>query len=338
MGQLGLTGLRVPEAYGGTESDFVTCGIAAEECARADINCTFFVMMNLLSANMLAHFATDQIKEQWLPPLARGEMTYATALTEPHCGSDAAALATRAVKYGDEYVITGEKSSISFTEGNAAIVFAKTDPAAGARGISAFFVPLDLPGVGRSGANDLGERAVKRGAIHLDAVRVPAKNLLGNEGQGFSIVMSQFDFNRGIIALMCLAAAQKTVEEAIVYLQGRAAFGQPLARFEGISFPIAEAATMLEAARLLSYKTLWLRDQNLPHAKEGAMAKWWGPKLAADVIHQMLLFFGHAGYGDDYPVGQRLRDVIGLEIGDGTAEVMKIVIGREIIGKQFRPY
>jgi len=247
-------------------------------------------------------------------------------------------MTTSAVWDGDDYVLTGEKSSISFTEGTAAIVFAKTDPSAGARGVSAFFVPMDSPGLGRSKFRDLGERAITRGALHLDGVRVPAKNLLGREGQGFYIIMNQFDFNRAIIALMCIGAAQQTLEETMEYVKTRTAFGQPIARFEGVSFPIAEAATLLEAARLLSYKALWQRDHNTPHGMEAAMAKWWAPRLAVEVIHQMLLLHGHAGYSDDYLVGQRLRDVIGLEIGDGTAEVMKIIIGREMIGREFRPY
>jgi cyclohexanecarboxyl-CoA dehydrogenase len=333
MGEVGLTGLRIPEQYGGTNADYVTCGIAAEECARGDFNCTYFVMLAAIAGNCISKYANDEgLKEEWLPRLAQGEITIGLALTEPHCGSDAAALTTTAKRDGDYYVLNGEKSSTSMQEGTAVILYAKTDPSAGPRGVSAFLVPLDTPGLGRSKFNDLGEHAVKRGALHLDNVRIPAKNLLGREGQGFYIVMNEFDYNRAFIALQCIGAAEKTLEETMEYVKTRTAFGQPIARFEGVSFPIAEAATLLEAAKLLSYKALWLRDNNMPHGKEAAMVKWWGPRLAVDVIHQCLLLHGHAGYSDDYLVGQRLRDVIGLEIGDGTAEVMKI------IGREFRPY
>ena len=338
MATLGLTAMRVPERYGGMDADYVTCGIAAEECARGDFNCTYFVMNGLVAGNIISLYGDENLKQEWLPRLSRGEATFAAAITEPHCGSDAAAMTTRAVRDGDEYVLTGEKSSTSLSAANAAIIFAKTDLSAGPRGISAFFVPMDAPGLARSRFRDLGERAITRGALHLDGVRIPASYLLGHEGQGFYMIMNQFDFNRAIIALLCIAAAQQTLEETIEYVKTRTAFGQPIARFEGVSFPIAEAATLLEAARLLSYKALWLRDQNMPHGKEAAMAKWWGPRLAVDVIHQMLLLHGHAGYSEDYLVGQRLRDVIGLEIGDGTAEVMKIIIAREIIGREYRPY
>ena len=339
MGEVGLTGLRVPEEYGGADADYVTVGIAAEECSRGDINCTYFVMLGALAADALSHHAeSEELKQEWLPRVASGEVTIGLALTEPHCGSDAASLTTRAVRDGDYYVITGEKSSTSMQEGTAVILYAKTDPAAGPRGISAFLVPLDSPGLGRSKFNDLGEHAVKRGALHLDGVRIPAKNRIGREGQGFYIVMNEFDYNRALIALMCLGAAAQTVDETMEYVKTRTAFGQPIARFEGVSFPIAEAATLLEAARLLSYKALWLTDQKMPHTKEAAMTKWWAPRLSAEVIHQMLLLHGHAGYSDDYLVGQRLRDVIGLEIGDGTAEVMKMIVSRETIGREFRAY
>ncbi|MBI2320656.1 MAG: acyl-CoA dehydrogenase family protein [Chloroflexi bacterium] len=339
MAALGLLGLRTPAAYGGVEADAVTAGIAAEELARGDFSASYFILLSALLGEILTRRGTPEQQAEWLSPQSSGERLLGLALTEPHCGSDAQALITRAERDGDQYVITGEKTSITFSDvAGAMLVFCKTDPSKGARGITALMVPLDAPGVGRSRFNDLGSRAVGRGALHLDHVRVPVANRIGQEGQGFYAVMQGFDYSRAVIGLMCVGTAQAALDEAIAYAKERTAFGQPLARYEAISFSFAEAATLLEAARLLCYKTLWLRDQEQPHSKEAAMAKWYAPKVAFDVIHQCLLVYGHAGYSDDFRQGQRLRDVIGLEIGDGTAEVSKIIIVREMLGRQFRPY
>ena len=337
MAQLDLLGLRVPAAYGGSDASSVMVGIAAEECSRGDYSAGTMIVGSLVT-EIIARHATPRVKEEWLPEIVAGRRHVGLALTEPHCGSDATALTTKAVRDGDEYVITGEKSSTSQVDAEACIVFARTSPVPGARGISAFLVPLDAPGLGTSRFNDLGMKLSRRGALHLDGVRVPAHNLVGEEGQGFYIVMNEFDYSRAIIALQFIGTAEQSVDDTIEYVKQRTAFGQPIARFEGVSFRIAEAAAQLEAARLLCYKVLWLRDQNLPHTKEAAMAKWLAPKLAVEVIHQMLLLHGHAGYSDDYPHGQRLRDTIGHQIGDGTGEVMKMIVARELIGREFRPH
>lgn len=337
MARLDLLGLRAPIEFGGGNAAYVTVGLAAEECARGDYNAASLIVSNIISTEILAGYAGRELQEEWLPAIIAGERHVALGLTEPHCGSDAAALTTKAVREGDVYILTGEKCSTSQIDAEACIVFARTSALAGAKGISAFLVRLDSPGVGRSRFDDLGMKLSRRGAIHLDGVRIPTRNLLAHEGQGFHVVMNEFDYSRAVIALQCIGTAEQSLDDTISYVRERNAFGQPLARFEGVSFPITEAATRLEAARLLAYKTLWLRDQGLPHSKEAAMAKWLGPHVAVEVIHQMLLLHGHAGYAADYPHGQRLRDTIGHEIGDGTAEIMKIIIAREMIGRQFRP-
>jgi cyclohexanecarboxyl-CoA dehydrogenase len=338
MGQLGITGICIPAAYGGQEADCVTAGIAAEEVARGDFNCGYALIENCLNGEILRH-AHDTVKARWLPGMARGDHVVAIAVTETRGGSDAASMQTRAVRHGDEYILSGEKSGISMVmPADAVVVFAKTDMDAGARGVSAFLVPTDLPGLSRTPLHDMGERAIQRGSLFLDDVCVPRDALIGNEGQGFYLVMNAFDYSRVIIALMCIGAAEQSLDETIAYVKQRQAFDRPLAKFEGVSFPIAEHATMLEAARWLCYRALWLRDQGLPHAKEAAMAKWWGPKAAVDAIHDCLLLHGHYGYTQDLPLEQRLRDVIGLEIGDGTAQVSKIVIARELFGREFLPY
>lgn len=339
MGELGLFGLRTAAEYGGQEADLVTTGLAIEEIARGDFACTYGLQLAALAGEIVGKNGTEEVRRRWLPPMVRGESVIAIALTEPTVGSDAANLACRAVREGDEYVLTGEKSGISLgMVADAAMVFAKTDPAAKARGVTAFLVPLDLPGVSRQRLTDMGTRAVGRAVLSFDHVRVPASHRLGPEGAGFYEVMRGFDFNRVLIALACLGVAQVSLEETMAYVKERRAFGRPLARFEGVSFPIAEAATHIEACRLLCYRALWQADRGERHTKESAMVKWWGPRLAVEIIHQCLLLHGHYGYTDELPFEQRLRDVIGLEIGDGTAEVMKVIVARELMGREALPY
>jgi cyclohexanecarboxyl-CoA dehydrogenase len=338
MGELGITGICLPEVYGGQQADCVTAGIAAEEVSRGDFNCGYALIENCLNGEILRH-ASEATKAAWLPGMARGDYIVAIAVTEASGGSDAAGMQARAVRHGDAYTLSGEKSGISMVmPADAVLVFAKTDAGAGARGVSTFLVPTDLPGVSRTPLKDMGERAIQRGSLFLDQVQVPRDYLIGEEGQGFYLVMNAFDYSRVIIALMCIGAAEQSLDETIAYVKQREAFGRPLAKFEGVSFPIAEHATMIEAARWLCYRALWLRDQGLPHSKEAAMVKWWGPKVAVDAIHECLLLHGHYGYTQDLPHEQRLRDVIGLEIGDGTAQVSKIVVARELFGREFLPY
>jgi cyclohexanecarboxyl-CoA dehydrogenase len=339
MGELGLLGLRIPAAHGGQDGDYLTFGIAMEEIARGDFACTYGLQLAGLAGEILGRSGGDEVKTRWLPPTARGEAVVALALTEPGVGSDAGNLACRAERDGESYVITGEKSGISLGMiAQAAIVFARTDPGGRARGVTAFLVPLDLPGVSRSPLRDMGTRAIGRAVLAFDRVRVPASHRLGEEGTGFYQVMQGFDYNRVGIALACLGVAQVSLEETMAYVKERTAFGRALATFEGVSFPIAEAATHVDACRWLCYRALWLADHGQRHTKESAMTKWWAPRLAVDTIHQCLLFHGHYGYTDELPFEQRMRDVIGLEIGDGAAEVMKMVVARELMGRESLPY
>jgi cyclohexanecarboxyl-CoA dehydrogenase len=281
---------------------------------------------------------TEEVKKRWLPPTARGEEVIALALTEPSVGSDAANLSCRAEREGDDYLITGEKSGISLAMiAQSAVLFARSG-AGGAKGVTAFLVPLDLPGVSRSPLRDMGSHSVGRAVLAFDHVRVPGSHRLGDEGQGFYQVMKGFDYNRVGIAMACLGAAQVSLEETMGYVKERKAFGKALATFEGVSFRIAEMATLIDACRGLCYRALWLADRGQAHSKESAMTKWWAPKLAVETIHQCLLFHGHYGYTDELPFEQRMRDVIGLEIGDGTAEVMKTIVARELMGRESRPY
>ncbi len=340
MGELGMPGVRIPAEYGGGGLDRVTSGIAAEEVARGDLSCGYSIMLGGLLGDLINEFAVDRLKQEWLPRIASGESVVALGLTEPSAGSDAAAIKLKAARDGDEYVLNGEKTSISMcTVADAIILFARTGSEEERhRGVSAFLVPLNLQGITTTKFNDMGHHAVGRGSVFFDNVRIPVDHLMSTEGTGFVQVMMGFDYTRAVIGLMCLGVAAQSVEDTIQYVKERQAFGKPIARFEGVSFPIAEALTKIDAARWQCYRTLWLKDNDLPHTAEAAMCKWWGPRLSVEVIHDMLLLHGHYGYTDEFPLEQRLRDVIGLEIGDGTAQIQKIVVARERIGKEYKPY
>ncbi len=336
--QLGILGLRVPERFGGLMADYVTCGLMTEELSRGDFNYSLYIQLGLIASELLADHAQPDVQAEWLTQHATGDAIIAFGLTEPNAGSDAANITTRAEKMGDDYIINGEKASITFAGyADACIVFARTGDT-GARGVSAFLVPLDAPGVTRQVYQAPGERLTQRGSLFFDGVRIPTRYLIGEEGKGFYQAMVAFDFNRAIIGLACVGAAQQSIDETIEYTKGREVFGKPLATFEGVAFQVAEYLTLLESARLVSYKCLWLKDQGLKHTKEAAMAKWLGPKVSAEAIHACMILHGHYGYNMDLPLEQRWRDVVGLEIGDGTPEIMKGIVAREAFGREYTSY
>jgi cyclohexanecarboxyl-CoA dehydrogenase len=335
LGQLGLLGVDLPEAYGGLDAGAVTAGLIAEELAYGDFNVSALpVNVSLLGAILSSH-AQPIVREQWLPRMIAGQALVAICLTEPSVGSDAANLSLRAARDGDDYVLDGEKTSITFADcADAYLVFARTaHPRDGARGVSAFLVPGDVPGVSRTRFDDVGSAIIGRGSVFFDEVRIPASHRLGDEGKGFSQVMQGFDYSRALIALQCCGAAQASLDEAWAYTKERQAFGRPIGQFQGVSFPLVEGESQVAAVRQLSYHALALRDAGQRHTAEAAMVKWMGPRTAFDVIHQCLLTFGHYGWSKDLPHQQRLRDVMGLEIGDGTAGVMKMIVARERIGR-----
>jgi cyclohexanecarboxyl-CoA dehydrogenase len=337
MADMGLIGLRISEEHGGQGADTLTTGIALEEISRADINAAYLTFLPSLVAEVLADAADPGQRAAWLPAIAAGEALPCFCLTEPDHGSDAAALALRADRDGRGWRLTGEKTSISLaTFADTALVFARTS-GPGARGISAFYVELDDRYVQRAPFSDLGERAIGRASLAFDGHPVAHDALVGGEGEGFVRCMRGFDCSRAWIALMCLACAQQSLDEAIAYARERTAFGEPISKRQGVAFPLVELAAQLRGARLLSYEALWRRDRGLPHALEAGYVKWWAPRLAAEICHQALLTFGHAAYSDDLPLAQRLRDVIGLEIGDGTAQIASLVAARHLFGREFAP-
>ena len=333
LGEMGLFGGELPEEFGGSGMDCVTSGLIIEEISKGDFNVGYIPLLTSLNGQIIASHAAPDLAEEWLRAMTSGQKLACIALTEPHGGSDAANLRLKAQKKGDVYVLNGEKTSISMADqADVAVVFARTGTVEQrASGISAFLVPMDSPGITTSRFEDNGQRAIGRGSIFFDNVEVPESHRLGDEGKGFKQVMQGFDYSRALIGLQCLAVAQQSLDETWQWLTQRTAFGQHLSAFQGLTHPLAEYQTYVHAARMQCYHALWLKDNGLPHNAEAAMNKWWGPKLAFDVVKQCLLAHGHTGWGEDLPFAQRLRDVLGLQIGDGTAQIMKNIIAREYL-------
>ncbi len=338
MGEMGFIAPELPEEFGGLGMSRIAAGVIHEEIARADLSISYINLLASLNGQILAEHGHKEVVEPWLTKLVAGEALFAIALTEPRGGSDAANLRLRIERGGDHYVLNGEKTSISAADqADAAVVFGRTGTVeSGAHGVTALLVPMDLPGITRNRFDCHGQRAIGRGSIFFENVRVPVDHRLGAENKGFVQVMQGFDFSRALIGLQVLSVARVALEETWDYVAQREAFGKPLAAFQGVSHPLADFETQVEAARLLCLQTLWLKDHHLPHTAEAAMCKWWGPKLAYDVIHQCLLSFGHGGY-DRGVMEQRLRDVLGFQIGDGTAQIMKTIIARAHAGRKAVP-
>lgn len=334
IGGLGLIAPELPEAFGGLGLPSLTSGLIAEAIGYADLNVAYLQILGALNGAIIAAHGAPDLAAEWVPKIVGGQAIVALGLTEPRGGSDAANLALSARRTGDRYVLNGEKSSISMADqADAIVLFARTGaPQERARGVTAFLIPMATPGITATRYNDLGSRAVGRSSVFFQDVEVPPEWRLAGEGQGFRQVMQGFDFSRALIGLQVLGAAQASLDESWAYIQDRHAFGAPLAANQGVTFPLAEGETAVAAARQLCLHTLRLRDGGLAHTAEAAMCKWLAPKTAVDVIHQCLLTHGHYGWSMDLPHQQRLRDVMGLEIGDGTAQIMKGIIAKRRIG------
>ncbi|HRJ68815.1 MAG TPA: cyclohexanecarboxyl-CoA dehydrogenase [Beijerinckiaceae bacterium] len=338
MGAMGFIAPELPEASGGLGLTCTAAGIIHEEIARADLSLSYINLLASLNGQILSRYGRAEVTRPWLDRILAGEALCAIAVTEPKGGSDAGAMRLKMERDGAHFVLNGEKTSISAADqADVVVVFARSGRIEdGARGISALLVPTDLAGLTRSRFDCHGQRAIGRGSLFFDGVRVPADHLLGNEGEGFVQVMQGFDFSRALIGLQVLAVARAALDEAWAYASQREAFGKPISAFQGVSHPLADFDTQVSAARLLCFQALWLKDRGLPHSAEAAMCKWWAPKLAYDAIHAALLTFGHGGY-DRGVMEQRLRDVLGFQIGDGTAQIMKTIIARHRAGRKAVP-
>jgi len=336
MGELAIMGLPWPEKYGGAGADTVCYAIATEEISRAcgSHGLSYAAHISLGSAPIYL-FGTEEQKKKHLTPLARGEAFGALGLTEPEAGSDAGSTKTTAVLDGNEWVINGAKSLI--TNGPVAelvITVAKTDPAvSGSHGISTFIVETDRPGfkVGKE-EDKFGLRGSPTSQLFYDDCRIPKENLLGKEGEGFRQILEILDGGRISIGAMALGLGQAALEASIKYAKERYQFGRPIAEFQAIQWMIADAATRLEAARLLVYKAAYLEDQGENFTKEAAMGKLFASEAAELTCFNAMQIHAGYGYTKDYPVERFYRDNRLTEIGEGTSEIQRLVIARQVLG------
>lgn len=335
MGELGLLGLPFSEECGGSGADYISLVIAMEEVARASGSMAIvFDAHTSLCCEPLYLFGTPQQKQDYLVPLARGEKIGAFALTEPQAGSDAGATRTRAVRDGDGWVINGQKTFI--TNGSVAdvvIITAKTDPEKGTRGISSFVIEKGTPGfqVGRD-EKKMGLRGSVTTQLFFEDCRIPAKNLLGAENQGFIQFLVTLDAGRVAIAAMAVGLAEGAFEKSVAYAKERAQFGQPIARFQAIQWMIADMATHIEAARLLVYRAAWMKTQGKPFTQEASMAKLFATEMSEEVCRKAIQIHGGYGYMCEYDVERMYRDQRLCAIGEGTSEIQRLVIARTVLG------
>jgi butyryl-CoA dehydrogenase len=333
MGELGLLGMLVPEEWGGAGADHVAYALAIEEVAAGDGACsTIMSVHNSVACMPILKFGSEQQKERFLRPMAKGELLGAFALSEPQAGSDAANIRTRAARDGDGYVLNGVKQFItSGKNGQVAIVFAVTDPSAGKRGISAFIVPTDTPGYTVTRIEEkMGQRASDTAQITFEDMRLPAELRLGAEGEGYKIALSNLEGGRIGIAAQSVGMARAAYEAALAYAKEREAFGKPIIEHEAVAFRLADMATEIDAARLLVLRAASLRDRGAPCLKEASMAKLFASEMAERVCSAAIQVLGGYGYVSDFPVERIFRDVRVSQIYEGTSDVQRIVISRAI--------
>ena len=331
LAALGAYGVCVPEEWGGARLDYLALALVIEEIAAGDGGTSTVISVTNCPVNaILMRYGNAAQKKQWLMPLAQGEMLGAFCLTEPHAGSDASSLRTTAVKDGDAYVINGVKQFItSGQNGDVAIVVAVTDKGAGKKGMSAFLVPTKAPGYVVARLEDkLGQHSSDTAQINFDNCRVPAENLIGQEGEGYAIALGGLEGGRIGIAAQSLGMARSALEVAVAYAKDRQSFGQPLFNHQAVGFRLAECATQLEAARQLTWHAAALRDAGRPCLKEAAMAKLFASEMAEKVCSAAIQTLGGYGYVNDFPLERIYRDVRVCQIYEGTSDVQKMLIQR----------
>ena len=335
LAELGLLGMAIPERYGGSGLDMVSTVVAIERLAWGDGSVALTVAShNSLCSAHIALFGSEDQKSRYLPRLASGEALGAWCLTEPHAGSDAAAIRTRAERRGGVYVLNGTK--VFVTQGSVAgvyVVMAKTDPEAGRHGISAFIVERDAPGL-RIGKREhkLGVRASDTAEVIFEDVVVPAEDRIGPEGDGYRQAMRVLERGRIGIGAMAVGIGRAALEASLAYSTQRHAFGQPIAQFQAIQWMLADMATELDAAWLLVLRAAWLVDQGLPFRREASIAKLWSSEAARRAAERAVQIHGGYGFIADYPVERYYRDVKLCEIGEGTSEIQRLIIAKETIG------
>ena len=333
MGQLGLFGMTIPEAWGGAETDYVSFALAIEEIAAGDGACsTILSVNNSVVCGPLLKFGSDLLKQTYLKPLASGEMLGCFCLTEPQAGSDASALKTRAVRDGDHYVLNGTKQFITSGQyAQVAIVFAVTDPSAGKKGISAFVVPTDNAGYQvASIERKMGQHASDTAQIIFDDCRIPADHRIGEEGEGYKIALSNLESGRIGIAAQCVGMARAAYQAALEYAKERESFGKLIIEHQAVAFRLADMATQVQAAHLMVMHAAELRDAGEPCLKEACMAKLYASETAEQVCSAAIQTLGGYGYLEDFPVERIYRDVRITQIYEGTSDIQRIVISRAI--------
>jgi butyryl-CoA dehydrogenase len=331
MGKLGLFGLIFPEEYGGAGADFLSLCVAIEELARVDQSVAITLEAGVgLGANPVFAFGTDEQKRRWLPDLVSGRALAGFGLTEPDAGSDAGGTRTRAELDGDEWVINGSKAFITNSGTpitSMVIVTALTGPDE----ISSIIVPSGTPGFTVEPAYEkMGWRASDTHGLSFDDCRVPASNLLGDEGRGFRQFLEILNDGRIAIAAMSVGVAQGCLDQSTAYAKEREAFGRPIGSNQAIAFKLADMAVAVEAARLLAYKAAWLRDSSRPYREAASMAKLYASEVAVGATRDAVQIFGGAGYMDESPVSRAYRDAKVLEIGEGTSEIQRLIIARSL--------
>jgi alkylation response protein AidB-like acyl-CoA dehydrogenase len=333
LAALGCYGVAVPEQWGGAGLDYLALAVILEEIAAGDGGTSTVISVNNCPVcSILMAWGSEAQKEQWLKPLARGEMLGAFCLTEPHVGSQADGLKTTATKDGDHYLLNGVKQFItSGKNGDVAIVMAVTDKAAGKKGISAFLVPTTAPGYLVARLEDkMGQHSSDTAQILFENCRVSAANLIGEEGQGLKIALSGLEGGRIGIAAQSLGMARAAFEAALAYSKERVAFGQPIFEHQAVQFRLAEMAMQIEAARQLIHHAASLKDAGRPCLKEAAMAKLFASEMAERVCSAAIQTLGGYGYVSDFPLERIYRDVRVCQIYEGTSDVQKILIGRAL--------
>ena len=335
LGELGFMGAFVPPEYGGAGLDYVSYAVIVEELSRVDASVGITMWAhNSLCTNHINLFGTKAQKDKYLGRLARGEAIGAWGLTEPGSGSDAAAMKSTAVRHGEHFVLNGTKAFITNgSVGQIAVVMAVTDPARGAKGISAFILEKGMPGFSPGQRyRKLGLHASDTSELVFDGVRVPGENLLGEINMGFVNTLQVLEGGRIAMAAMAVGLAQGALDASLAYVKQRTAFGKTLAEFNGIQGMLAEMATDIEAARLLTLRAAYLKDQGKPARHAASMAKVFASEVGMRAATRAVQLHGGAGYITDFPVERIFRDVKLCEIGEGTSEVQRMVIAREILG------
>lgn len=334
MAELGLLGMLVPEDYDGSASGYLSFVLAMEEIAAADgALSTIMSVHSTPCTTALIKFGNEDQKERFLKPMARGEFIGAFALTEPGAGSDASALKTKAVKDGDDWIINGSKQFItSGKNGGMTLVFAVTDPAKGKKGISAFLVPTDTQGYIVSKVEEkFGQHSSDTCALSFEDMRISQDNMLGLEGEGYKIALSNLEGGRLGISAQSIGMARAAYEFAIEYAQERTSFGKPLAHHQALQFRLSDMATKLEMARVMLHHVANLRDNNRPCTKEACMIKLYASEMAEEVIREAMQVLGGYGYLEEYPLARIYADARVCTIYEGTSDIQRLVIGREIL-------